>query len=151
MRTQLAEFGIEWSVKQIKSQLREGHAVHADRQSGKTTALFEYVHELTQSNAVPVIGFLSPNYNMSRCVEGLYRVRYQEKIDRGYGYVSPRFTRVLFCAAHDHLKLNGLTSTVVVDEWWILGDQTRRELLQGELRIIAAVGTIPAYAQVPLY
>lgn len=151
MRTQLAEFGIEWSVKQIKSQLREGHAVHAERQSGKTTALLEYVHELTQSDTVPIIGFLSPNYDLSRMVENRYRVRYLEEPDRGYGYVFPRVPRVFFCAAHDHYKLSGLTSIVVVDEWWMVDEKTRRELIQGGYRIIAATGTIPAYAQVPLY
>ena len=149
MRTQLAECGIEWSVKQIKSQLREGHAVHAERQSGKTSALLEYAHELTRHPTMPVIGFLTPDYNMSRCVEGLYRVRYLGETDCGYGYVAPRVPRVFFCAAHEHHRLSGLTSTVVVDEWWMVGDKVRRELLP--YRIIAAVGTIPAYAQVPLY
>lgn len=148
MRTQLEEFGIEWSVRKIRESLREGMAVHCERQSGKTTALLEWVHELVEADRERRIGYASMNMEQSERAAHLYRARWPDyRVYKPGSLRQPE--RVLFVTGYEPNRLRGQALDVVVDDWWMLTDKAQDELRR-YFKVIAAVGTIPAYSAVRL-
>jgi hypothetical protein len=145
--TELEVNGLEWSIRQIKAAVAPGQAIHCERQSGKTTALLEWVHDLVEKTPTRV-GFVTHDWQTSHRIEAGYNLRWPQVEHRNS--MLPHVPAVLFMPAHALERLRGLTREVVVDEWWLLREEDRRELARN-WQVIAAVGTIRAYSAVPLY
>lgn len=134
--------GIEWSVRQIKENLREGHAVHAERQSGKTTALLEYICDNMILLACNV-AFVSANMDMSMRAKNLFEST-MEPLEKGR-----MVPLVRFISSNNLEKLRGRAMSLVVDDWWLVSEAARRDMVDN-FKILAAAGTIPLYSSIPL-
>ena len=149
MRSEVDAMGMEWSIRQIKAALAPYQAIHCERQSGKTSALLDWVHEQCGMYQMR-IGFITHDWNASRRVENEYNLRWPHYECNPSGASLRPLPKVLFIPGNELDRLNGITRTVVVDEWWLLRDEDRRKLIK-EFQVLTAVGTIRSYSQVPLY
>lgn len=129
-----------YGSQRVFDRLGPGKVVIAERQSGKTTALLQYVAKVTQGRLK--IGFVSINEQMSDYAQKSY-----EKMLSVGAEGNP--TGILFVTPACLYRLRGWTNRIVVDEWFLL-DRRKRSQLKDEYTILAAVGSLPSVCEVSL-
>ena len=123
----------------MRSLFSQGYVVNADRRSGKTQALFDEADEVSRATSSR-IAIVAPrkDYIMA------------EAVKRRLDHATPgQFNRLEFIEESELYKLDGLTRDVMVDEWWGLSERTR-STLASSCKIMAAVGTLPHGARIPI-
>ena len=138
-------FDIKTSVQAIRSRLAPGRVVHCERNTGKTTALLEWVHDVLPEKGVRSVGFITHDWNSARRLEVEYERRWPEPRD-GFNENS---ISVKFVPGHEITRLLGFASEVVVDEWWKLREEDQRAL-RLNWEVLAAVGTLEELMSVPI-
>lgn len=143
MRTTVELNGIEWSIKELKAAFRWGCAVHAERRSGKTTALLQWAEDFIAKSGQR-LGFISMNWNMAQHAERVWRDRWELADQR-----RPVENAIIFTTANSLDRLAGITRLAVVDEWWHIPDKGQHDILSN-FHLLAAVGTMQSYVAMPL-
>lgn len=116
----------------IKNNLTRDHVTHADRRSGKTSALFDIAEEVSALTSSRV-AFIAPRMEMIKA----------ELMRRRINNGAPgQFKRIEVFAQKDIEKVREFCSDVVVDEWFQLS-QSSRAYLKSKTNVLAAAGTIP--------
>ena len=131
---------MQMRTQDLRSQFSQGYVVHADRRSGKTTALFDEADEVSRATSSR-IAIVAPRkeYVMA------------EACRRRLDHATPgQFNRLEFIGEDELHKLDGLCRDVMVDEWWDLSERTREILSSGRFNIMAATGTIKHGTRVPI-
>jgi hypothetical protein len=122
----------------LRSLFSQGYVVHADRRSGKTQALFDEAEEMARIASCRV-AIVSPHkeYVMA------------EACRRRLNHAVPRqFDALEFLGESDIQNLRGITSDVLVDDWFDLSERSR-DMLASTGRVMA-VGTMPHGTRIPI-
>jgi hypothetical protein len=123
----------------MRGLFSQGYVINADRRSGKTAALFDEAEEVSMATSSRV-AIVAP------CKDFIMA----EAVRRRLEHATPgQFNRLEFFGENELHKLEGLSRDVMVDEWWGLSERTR-ETLAGRFNIMAAVGTLPHGARIPI-
>jgi hypothetical protein len=118
----------------IRKELEPGHAVHAERRTGKTTALLAEIHTQLRGRAI----IIAHHQESAERISYIYREAFpQDEIPLVAGPVRAMVT------------LLGTNLPVYVDEWWLLPEKAQKELKDSG-RIKGAVGTVPHLAKIRL-
>jgi hypothetical protein len=121
-------------TKYIAEEIGEGHCVHSDRQSGKTTALMQHIHGRHAGDAIVI----TINWSLSRMFEGYYRETYpKDHVPHVFG------------AEGAASAICGSLDAVYCDEWFLFPPKVQK-FLRDSGRVKGAVGTLPPVAKVPL-
>ena len=139
------EFDIKTSIQMIQSRLSPGRVTNCGRNTGKTTALLEWVHDALPKNGIKSVGFITHDWNSARHLEAEYNKRWPEPTDG----VKENSISVKFVPGHEVIRLLGFASEVVVDEWWKLREEDQRAL-RLNWEVLAAVGTLEELMSVPI-
>lgn len=116
---------IEESKQRIKQAVEwfPGATLPCGRQSGKTTAILEMIHERHKGKAV----FFTVNPDMAKCALDIYRKRWPKDED-------PIFTA-------SYLDIRGRSLPIYVDEPWFATAENRRILQDLDYLIVCRLGT----------
>ena len=124
----------------IASWFRNGSVIHAPKRSGKTTALLDYiVQKFPRDTRVGFIGA----YSSSEFAGALSVYRLQ-----GGGEL-PKISFAQGNYPEQVHRLQYFSDYAVVDDWWEL-NTVARAWIHNNLRVVAAVGTVPAGMPLPL-
>ena len=123
----------------LRQLFRQGYAIHADRRSGKTAALFDEADEVSRATHSR-IALVAPDINYVKAEMA------RRRMDNA---VAHQFDRLEFVGEYELEKLNGLSHDVMVDEWFRLSERAR-DTLKKRFRILAAVGTYPHGAEIKI-
>jgi len=118
----------------IRKELEPGYVVHAERRTGKTTALLAEIHTQLRGRAIIV----AHSALMADIIEQRYKSAFP--LD-----VKPIVTGPIRALE----VIRGRDLPVYVDEWWLLPEKAQRELKDSG-RIMGAVGTVPHLAKIRL-
>lgn len=127
----------------ILEKIQPGVVVHAERQTGKTRALLQLVHERYHDDAIVV----TMGSNTAHLLANMYRQMYEHPMYGSTGRSTQRKGPHFVSA--DNLNLEGHHDPVLVDEWWELPESVRRKLIESG-RLAGAVGTAVHASQIPL-
>ena len=118
----------------IRKELEPGYAVHAERRTGKTTALLAEIHIEHKGKAI----IIAHHQESAERISYIYREAFpQDETPLVAGPVRAMIT------------LLGTNLPVYVDEWWLLPEKAQKELKDSG-RIKGAVGTVPHLAKIRL-
>ena len=118
----------------IRKEMEPGYAVHAERQTGKTTAILAEVHASYRGKAIIVAHSQMQAEHIHHC----YRKAFPEDIQ-------PSIVGPLFAMKN----IRGNVLPVYVDEWWMLPDKIQDDLKDSK-RVVGAVGTVMHISKVRL-
>ncbi len=123
----------------MRSLFSQGYVINADRRSGKTQALFDEADEVSRATSSR-IAIVSPRIEYVKA----------EAMRRRLEHATPgQFNKLEFVGEGEFHKLDGWSRDVMVDEWWHLSERTR-ETLADRFNIMAAIGTMPHGARIPI-
>lgn len=126
----------------IEEHITPGVAVHAERQTGKSTALLRMMGKERNGAIVVASQSASARYLETLYQETLAPVEFS-LFRRSKRPNCPRFV------TGGGLQLRGVQLPIYVDEWWLLSPNVQREIIEsGQLK--GAVGTVPHATPIPL-
>ena len=123
----------------LREGFRYGHVLCADRQSGKSTAIYEHAAEVADQASCRVA-----------IVASHKDVHKAEAVRRRLAGASLGVLHKLeFFGPNEVDKIRAFASDVMVDDWFDLPNTTRA-ILARNFKILAATGTVPFGASMPI-